>query len=31
MSQVNSYGHGRTISLPNHTFSLGKNEQVVNQ
>ena len=20
-SQVNSYGHGRTVSLPNHTFS----------
>ena len=21
-SQVNSYGHGRTVSSPNHTFSL---------
>ena len=31
MSQVNSYGHGRTVSLPNHTFFLGKLEQTVNQ
>ena len=30
-SQVNSYGHGRTVSSPNHTFFLGKLEQAVNQ
>ena len=29
-SQVNSYGHGRTVSSPNHPF-LGKFEQAVNQ
>ena len=23
-SQVNSYGHGGTVSSPNHTFFLGK-------
>ena len=28
---VNSYGHYWTISSPNHTFFLGKLEQVVNQ
>ena len=27
---VNSYGHGRTVSSPNHTF-LGKLEQEANQ
>ena len=26
---VNSYGHGGMVSLPNHTFFLGKLEQVV--
>ena len=31
MSQVNSYGHGGTVSSPNHTFFLGKLEQAVNQ
>ena len=31
MSQVNSYGHGGTVSSPNHTFLLGKLEQTVNQ
>ena len=30
-SQVNSYGHGRMASSPNHTFFLGKPEQAVNQ
>ena len=30
-SQVNSYGHGRMFSSPNHTFFLGKHEQAVNQ
>ena len=30
-SQVNSYGHGGTVSSPNHTFYLGKLEQAVNQ
>ena len=30
-SQVNSYGHGGTVSSPNHTFCLGKLEQAVNQ
>ena len=30
-SQVNSCGHGGTVSSPNHTFSLGKLEQAVNQ
>ena len=30
-SQVNSYGHGRTVSSPNHTFLLGKLEQAVNK
>ena len=32
-SQVNSYGHGGTVSLPtcNHTFFLGKLEQAANQ
>ena len=30
MSQVNSYGHGGTVSSPNHTFP-GKLEQAVNQ
>ena len=30
-SQVNSYGHGGTVSSPNHTFFLGKIEQAVNQ
>ena len=30
-SQVNSYGHGGTVSSPNHTFFLGKLEQAVNQ
>ena len=30
MSQVNSYGHGGTVSLPNHTLFLGKLEQAVN-
>ena len=29
-SQVNSYGHGGTVSSPYHTF-LGKLEQAVNQ
>ena len=29
-SQVNSYGHGGTVSSPNHTF-LGKLELAVNQ
>ena len=28
---INSYGHGETVSLPDHTFFLGKLEQVVNQ
>ena len=31
MSQVNSLGHGGTVSSPNHTFFLGKLEQAVNQ
>ena len=34
MSKVNSYGHGGTVSSPNHTFplfSMGKLEQAVNQ
>ena len=31
MSQVNSYGHGGTVSSPNHTFFLGKLEEAVNQ
>ena len=31
MSQVNSYGHGGTISSLKHTFFLGKLEQAVNQ
>ena len=30
-SQVNSYGHGGMVSLPNHTFFLGKLEQADNQ
>ena len=30
-STVNNYGHGGTVSLPNHTFFLGKLEQAVNQ
>ena len=30
-SQVNSYGHGGTVSSPNHTNFLGKLEQAVNQ
>ena len=30
-SQVNSYGHGGTVSSPSHTFFLGKLEQAVNQ
>ena len=30
-SQVNSYGHGVTVSSHNHTFFLGKLEQAVNQ
>ena len=30
-SKVNSYGHGRTVSSPNHTFFVGKLEQSVNQ
>ena len=30
-SQVNSYGHGGTVSSLNHTFFLGKLEQAVNQ
>ena len=30
-SQVNSYGHGGTVSSPNHTFFLGKLEQAINQ
>ena len=30
-SQVNSYGHGRTVSSPNHNFFLDKLEQAVNQ
>ena len=29
MSEVNSYGHGGTVSSPNHTFFLGKLEQAV--
>ena len=29
-SQVNNYGHGETVSSPNHTF-LGKLEEAVNQ
>ena len=29
--QVNRYGHGGTVSSPNHTFFLGKLEQTVNQ
>ena len=29
--QVNSYGHGGTVSSPNHTVFLGKLEQAVNQ
>ena len=31
MSQVNSYGHGGTVSSPNHTFFLCKLEQAVKQ
>ena len=31
MSQVNSSGHGVTVSPPNHTFFLGKLEESVNQ
>ena len=31
MSQVNSYGHGGTVSSPNNTFFMGKLEQAVNQ
>ena len=31
MSQVNSYGHGLTVSSPNHTFFVGKLELAVNQ
>ena len=30
-SQVNNYGHGGTVSSPNHTFFQGKLEQAVNQ
>ena len=30
-SQVNSYGHGGTVSSHSHTFFLGKLEQAVNQ
>ena len=30
-SQVSSYGHGETVSSPNHTFFLGKLEPAVNQ
>ena len=30
-SQVNSYGHCKTVSSPNHTCFLGKLEQAVNQ
>ena len=30
-SQVNSYGHCGTVSLPNHTFFLGRLVQAVNQ
>ena len=30
-SQVNSYGHGGTVSSPNHSLLLGKLEQAVNQ
>ena len=30
-SQVNSYGHGGTVSSPNHTLFLDKLEQEVNQ
>ena len=30
-SQVNSYGHGGTVSSPDHTFFLGKLEQAFNQ
>ena len=30
-SQVNSNGHGGTVSSPNYTFFLGKLEQAVNQ
>ena len=30
-SQVNSYGHGGTVSSPYHIFFLGKLEQAVNQ
>ena len=30
-SKVNSYGHGGTVSSPNHTFFLGKLEHAVNQ
>ena len=30
-SQVNSYGHCRTVSSPNHTYYLGRLEQAVNQ
>ena len=29
--QVNSYGHGGTVSSPKYTFFLGKLEQAVNQ
>ena len=31
ISQVNSHGHGGTVSSHNHTFFLGKLEQAVNQ
>ena len=30
-SQVNNYGHGGTVSSPNHTVFLGRLEQAVNQ
>ena len=30
-SQLNSYGHGGTVSSPNHTFFLGRLEKAVNQ
>ena len=30
-SQVNSYGHGGTVSSSNNTFFLGRLEQAVNQ
>ena len=31
MSQVNSYGHGGTVSSPTYIIFLGKLEQAVNQ